>query len=230
MPSTWRCGAGTVPNPRWPGAGSSFGCGQYTSREFAAVCAELGVTQSMGGRAPVRTTPTPSVNAALKRETLQGARRYDGPRACRLTSSAGSPDTTPHDGTRQPHRRPRSTTSTHQLPLHLLPTDTNRCPLLRGKPPHPCPWRADTAQARAGQPRAGADPASVTGGRSPGARPGCVDHSSRGTGTTEAGEGAARLRLSGLSNTIVVPCRGASHASRGPAAAVVTTAMTTISE
>ncbi|GHF12463.1 hypothetical protein GCM10014715_80210 [Streptomyces spiralis] len=58
---------------------------QYTSREFASLRAELGVTQSMG---PVGTSAdnaaAESFNAALKRETLQGARRYDGARACRL--------------------------------------------------------------------------------------------------------------------------------------------------
>nr|WP_107383000.1 IS3 family transposase [Streptomyces agglomeratus] len=58
---------------------------QYTSHEFAAFCRELGVRQSMG---TVGTSAdnalAESFNAALKRETLRGARRYDGARACRL--------------------------------------------------------------------------------------------------------------------------------------------------
>ncbi|MFM9442580.1 IS3 family transposase [Streptomyces acidiscabies] len=58
---------------------------QYTSRQFADVCAELGVRQSMG---VVGTSAdnalAESFNAALKRETLRGARRFDGTRACRL--------------------------------------------------------------------------------------------------------------------------------------------------
>ncbi|MBK6017422.1 IS3 family transposase [Streptomyces sp. MBT53] len=59
---------------------------QYTSRQFADVCAELGVRQSMGA---VGTSAddalAESFNAALKRETLHGARRFDGTHACRLT-------------------------------------------------------------------------------------------------------------------------------------------------
>lgn len=58
---------------------------QYTSREFAALCAELGATQSMGAvGTSADNAAAESFNAALKRETLQGARRYDGARACRL--------------------------------------------------------------------------------------------------------------------------------------------------
>ncbi|MFI5690127.1 IS3 family transposase [Streptomyces sp. NPDC051636] len=58
---------------------------QYTSRQFAGICAELGVRQSMG---TVGTSAdnalAESFNAALKRETLHGARRFAGARACRL--------------------------------------------------------------------------------------------------------------------------------------------------
>ncbi|MEU2915506.1 IS3 family transposase [Streptomyces massasporeus] len=58
---------------------------QYTSREFAGVCAELGVRQSMGAvGTSADNALAESFNAALKRETLRGARRYDGARACRL--------------------------------------------------------------------------------------------------------------------------------------------------
>ncbi|MBT2379214.1 IS3 family transposase [Streptomyces sp. ISL-111] len=58
---------------------------QYKSREFAAVCAELGVTQSMGAvGTSADNALAESLNAALKRETLRGARRFNGLRACRL--------------------------------------------------------------------------------------------------------------------------------------------------
>lgn len=58
---------------------------QYTSREFAELCSELGVTQSMGAvGTSADNAAAESFNASLKRETLQGARRYDGARACRL--------------------------------------------------------------------------------------------------------------------------------------------------
>ncbi|MER6169633.1 IS3 family transposase [Streptomyces violaceorubidus] len=58
---------------------------QYTSREFADVCAELGVRQSMGAvGTSADNALAESFNAALKRETLRGARRFDGAHACRL--------------------------------------------------------------------------------------------------------------------------------------------------
>ncbi|MFE7045757.1 IS3 family transposase [Streptomyces atratus] len=58
---------------------------QYTSREFADICAELGVRQSMGAvGTSADNALAESFNAALKRETLRGARRFDGDRACRL--------------------------------------------------------------------------------------------------------------------------------------------------
>ncbi|MEU9706984.1 IS3 family transposase [Streptomyces sp. NPDC047981] len=59
---------------------------QYSSREFARVCAELEVKQSMGAvGASADNALAESFNAALKRETLRGARRFDGAQACRLT-------------------------------------------------------------------------------------------------------------------------------------------------
>ncbi|MDN3265936.1 IS3 family transposase [Streptomyces sp. CSDS2] len=58
---------------------------QYTSRQFAEVCAELGVRQSMGAvGTSADNALAESFNAALKRETLRDARRFDGARACRL--------------------------------------------------------------------------------------------------------------------------------------------------
>ncbi|MGS2592005.1 IS3 family transposase [Streptomyces hebeiensis] len=58
---------------------------QYTSRQFGDVCAELGVRQSMGAvGTSADNALAESFNAALKRETLRGARRFDGARACRL--------------------------------------------------------------------------------------------------------------------------------------------------
>ncbi|MFF8996370.1 IS3 family transposase [Streptomyces sp. NPDC014983] len=58
---------------------------QYSSREFAAVCAELEVKQSMGAvGTSADNALAESFNATLKRETLRGARRFDGAHACRL--------------------------------------------------------------------------------------------------------------------------------------------------
>jgi transposase InsO family protein len=58
---------------------------QYTSRQFADVCAELGVRQSMGAvGTSADNALAESFNAALKRETLRGARCFDGARVCRL--------------------------------------------------------------------------------------------------------------------------------------------------
>ncbi|WP_435799485.1 IS3 family transposase [Streptomyces parvus] len=58
---------------------------QYRSRDFASVCAELEVKQSMGAvGTSADNALAESFNATLKRETLRGARRFDGARACRL--------------------------------------------------------------------------------------------------------------------------------------------------
>ena len=58
---------------------------QYTSRQFAETCAQLGVRQSMGAvGTSADNALAESFNAALKRETLRGARRFDGAHACRL--------------------------------------------------------------------------------------------------------------------------------------------------
>jgi transposase InsO family protein len=59
---------------------------QYTSREFATVCSELGVTQSLGAvGTSADNAACESFHASLKRETLQGAHCYDGARPGRLT-------------------------------------------------------------------------------------------------------------------------------------------------
>jgi len=58
---------------------------QYTSKDFASLCRKLGVMQSMG---TVGTSAdnalAESFNATLKRETLQGASRWESPQAARL--------------------------------------------------------------------------------------------------------------------------------------------------
>jgi transposase InsO family protein len=59
---------------------------QYTSKDFATLCKELGVTQSMGAvGTSADNAACESFHASLKRETLQGAHRYDGTRSARLT-------------------------------------------------------------------------------------------------------------------------------------------------
>jgi transposase InsO family protein len=57
---------------------------QYTSTEFAELCEELRVTQSMGAvGTSADNAACESFHASLKREILQGARRFDGATACR---------------------------------------------------------------------------------------------------------------------------------------------------
>lgn len=58
---------------------------QYTSAEFAAVCAELGVRQSMGAvGSSADNAAAEAFNASLKRETLQGAGSWFSAREARL--------------------------------------------------------------------------------------------------------------------------------------------------
>ncbi|WP_344982388.1 IS3 family transposase, partial [Streptosporangium fragile] len=58
---------------------------QYTSAEFAKVCAELGVHQSMGAvGTSADNAAAEAFNASLKRETLQGAKRWPSAREARL--------------------------------------------------------------------------------------------------------------------------------------------------
>jgi transposase InsO family protein len=57
---------------------------QYTFRQSADIYAELGVQQSMGAvGTSADNALAESFNAALTRETLRGARRFDGACACR---------------------------------------------------------------------------------------------------------------------------------------------------
>ena len=59
---------------------------QYTSKEFSTLCKNLGVVQSMGAvGTSADNAACESFHASLKRETLQGAHRYDGTRSARLT-------------------------------------------------------------------------------------------------------------------------------------------------
>lgn len=59
---------------------------QYGSKEFADLCRELGVTRSMGAvGTSADNAACESFHASLKRETLQGAHRYDDATTCRRT-------------------------------------------------------------------------------------------------------------------------------------------------
>jgi transposase InsO family protein len=58
---------------------------QYASKESANVCRELGVTRSRGAvGTSADNAAAESFNAALKRETLQGRKRWPGAREARL--------------------------------------------------------------------------------------------------------------------------------------------------
>jgi transposase InsO family protein len=57
---------------------------QYTSKDFAQLCASLGVTQSMGAvGTSADNALAESFNASLKRETLQGAHAWPDEHTCR---------------------------------------------------------------------------------------------------------------------------------------------------
>jgi transposase InsO family protein len=59
---------------------------QYVSAQFAEVCDELGVIRSRGAvGTSADNAAAESFNATLKRETLQGAKRWAGARAARLS-------------------------------------------------------------------------------------------------------------------------------------------------
>jgi transposase InsO family protein len=59
---------------------------QYASKEFADVCRELGATRSRGAvGTSADNAAAEAFNATLKRETLQGAKRWPGARAARLS-------------------------------------------------------------------------------------------------------------------------------------------------
>jgi transposase InsO family protein len=58
---------------------------QYTAKDFAKFCMTLGVTQSMGAvGTSADNALAESFNATLKRETLQGAARWESHQAARL--------------------------------------------------------------------------------------------------------------------------------------------------
>jgi transposase InsO family protein len=58
---------------------------QYTSKQFAELCDSPGVTRSRGAvGTSADNAAAESFNATLKRETLQGAKRWPGARATRL--------------------------------------------------------------------------------------------------------------------------------------------------
>lgn len=58
---------------------------QYTSKGFAMICAKFGVAQSMGAvGTSADNALAESFTATLKRETLQGAARWESPRAAGL--------------------------------------------------------------------------------------------------------------------------------------------------
>lgn len=58
---------------------------QYTSADFAATCKQLGVRQSMGAvGTSADNALAEAFNASLKRETLQGRKRWSGRREARL--------------------------------------------------------------------------------------------------------------------------------------------------
>jgi transposase InsO family protein len=58
---------------------------QYASKEFAAVCHQYGVTRSRGAvGTSADNAAAESFNASMKRETLQGAKRWPSARAARL--------------------------------------------------------------------------------------------------------------------------------------------------
>jgi transposase InsO family protein len=61
-----------------PGHGS-----QFTSKDFAHLCAGLGVTQSMGVDGTSDNALAESFNASLRRETLQGAHAWPDEHTCR---------------------------------------------------------------------------------------------------------------------------------------------------
>ncbi len=58
---------------------------QYTSRAYAELCQDLGVSRSMGAiGSSADNAAAESFNATLKRETLQGAHAWPSEHACRL--------------------------------------------------------------------------------------------------------------------------------------------------
>lgn len=112
---------------------------QYASAEFADVCRELGVTRSGGAvGTSADNAAAESFNATLKRETLQGRKRWNSAGAARVRRgprpSVGSRATTPEGGTPISVRSARSSTNSGRL--FWPPPHWNWCTHLRGKPRH----------------------------------------------------------------------------------------------
>lgn len=110
---------------------------QYVSKEFAQVCSDLSVTRSRGAVGTSADNATvESLNATMKRETLQGRKRWNGAREARLAVFRWATRyNTPADGTPASARSARSPTSSDQL--RWLPPHDNRCPRSRGRPRRP---------------------------------------------------------------------------------------------
>ncbi|RCH64460.1 hypothetical protein DT019_32580 [Streptomyces sp. SDr-06] len=61
---------------------------RYVSEEFAQVCTDLGVVRSRGAVGTSSDNPAAeSFTATMKRETLQGGKRWSGARDARLAAS-----------------------------------------------------------------------------------------------------------------------------------------------
>ena len=89
---------------------------QYVSKEFAQVCAELGVTRSRGAVGTSADNATAeSFNATMKRETLQGRKQWNGAREARLAVFRWVTRYNPAGGTPASAKSARSPTSSNQL-------------------------------------------------------------------------------------------------------------------
>jgi transposase InsO family protein len=90
----------------------------YTSKDYAKLCGQLGVTQSMGAiGSSADNALAESFNATLKRELLAGAPTFPDQATLTGPCSAGPSATTPADAT------PRSATS-HPTPTRPQPPAT----------------------------------------------------------------------------------------------------------
>lgn len=73
---------------------------QYDSKQFAELCGSLGMTSSRGAvGTSANNAAAEAFNASLRRETLQGAKRWPGARAARIAVFRWA---TRHN-TRRPH-------------------------------------------------------------------------------------------------------------------------------
>lgn len=108
---------------------------QYMSREFAQVYSELGVTRSRGAAGTSADNAiAESLTATMKRETLQGRKRWDGAREARLVVFRR----VTRYNTRRRHSRldQISPIAYEQRSAALATPNDNRCPRSRG---NPCP-------------------------------------------------------------------------------------------